>query len=205
MSFPRLIHRIVSLSLVSTLALGAAAAPLERSGAAPASQAAPVADGGPSSSSPFFDTKVGAFASPAGLFLGVVAADLGVAVTPHVALALGGSYFDYGLVQGYGVDLGSQLFLKEAFRGLYGQPRVGFDQAQVTVPDILAGTVREDSVTLMHFDFLAGYQWLFDGGVSIRVGGGIRYSAGLGDVQGVDASEYQRLRPLLDGAVGYVF
>jgi hypothetical protein len=145
-------------------------------------------DGGP---------RAGAiFLRPWGITWDSLGLEAAVAVAENIAVSVEGALLLHGargVVRAYAASVGLPIFPQRfAFHGIYVDPRVEW----VSVAD---GSGRWVGAAA-----LVGYEWTWPIGATLRLGGGVALSEGIGG----DASQLRTLagfRPEADGALGLVF
>lgn len=131
------------------------------------------------------DRAVAVYANPLALALGVLGAEVDLALARHVALSLEGARYAIDGVVAHGVGVGAIVFPTHgAFEGLFVHPEIAY--ARVTG----GGDLVSSGMTI-------GYAWTWDAGFSLRLGGGVAYDRSTAFASGV--------RPTLDASVGWAF
>ena len=147
--------------------------------------------------------SVGLFANPLGLALGYYGGEVDVPVSRHVAIGGEVQYYALGDTTAFGAGAGVLVFpTKETFEGLYLYPRVSYANATSKAGDIVV------TADVYGIGATAGYQWTWDSGFSVRLGGGVVYYAASAhaSADGVEAKvALDGAKPVLDGNVGWVF
>lgn len=149
----------------------------------------------------------GVFLNPIGLLVGVIGAEYSFAVSDSatIALAPGFVYFDASAggttarVSGGELMAGMQFFPGGGiFRGLYVYPHLTGGYVSI---EENASTV---SAVLLGAGAIAGYQWTWDGGFSLRLGGGAGYMhAAVTD--GDSTVDVAGVGPRIEGMLGYAW
>jgi hypothetical protein len=147
------------------------------------------------------------FVNPLGMLAGGLNAEIAFAINRSTALTVGGAFASSRASAGsvslsataYGGQVGLQFFPQErVFNRFYVNPFVIALRAHVR--DGGSGT----DATLAGGGALAGYQWTWNGGFSIRLGGGLAYVHAVAR-SGDDEIAFTGMGPALEGALGWTW
>ena len=149
----------------------------------------------------YSEKKRGIFVNPLGIAFGVFGAEYDHAVAERVTLNSGLSYFSKGNTTAVGFGVGVQWFVQEkAFHRFWIMPKIEF--AAATAEE--GGTSA--SSKLLAVGALLGWQWTWDGGTSVRLGGGALYYAAVAkDKEETVEVGLDGVAPALDLSIGYTF
>jgi hypothetical protein len=191
-SFARLAIGVVAIGWAS--AAGPAAAQPSQSGPAIERAAYP-------------DKNYGVFVNPLGLLAGSLNVEIAFAINEKAAFTVGGAFAQAG------VRIGSEGLSATAYGGqvgllIYPQERV-FNRFYVNPFAVgMRAHIKDGSLTseatLVGGGAIAGYHWTWNGGFSLRLGGGLAYVhavATSGDAEIVFAG----VGPALEGALGWTW
>jgi hypothetical protein len=179
------------------------------SGAVVAGQAPAAAESTPDSlaSGANAELSQGVFVNPIGLLVGILGAEYSFAVSDAatIALAPGFVYFNASSgtstarVTGGEMKAGMQFFPGGGlFRGVYVYPHLTAGYVS------LEENTSSASVVLFGGGAIAGYQWTWSGGFSLRLGAGAGYiQAAASD--GDTTVELSGVGPRLEGMLGYAW
>jgi hypothetical protein len=144
-------------------------------------------DGGP--------RTFGLLLNPGALVLGTFAAEGDFVLGEAAAFSVEADWISTGSMAAYGVTAGVPLYpWRVVFHGLYVHPRVMLARA---TDDGLSADVVGIGGTL-------GWQQTWRFGLTLRLGGGAAYEVALAQTAGRSFS-VTGVRPLVDGAIGWVF
>ena len=158
--------------------------------------------------------SVGVFVSPLGLLFGVVGAELDFKLASFATLNVGGSYLhrtarasDYATTtDAFSGELGAQFYpFGRAFHQLYIYPRVSYGRASAveTGPRSLDASAVS---TVLGAGATVGYQWTYDSGFSLRLGGGAMYFSAVGRDDGSTVEiALSGVLPAIDASLGWTF
>jgi hypothetical protein len=149
-----------------------------------------------------YPTKTaGIFVNPLGIAFGVFGAEFDYAVAEKLTLNISGSFYKTGNTTAFGGGVGAQWFpLEKAFHRFWIMPRVDFAAATAEEQGISA------SAKLLAVGGLLGWQWTWDGGFSIRLGGGAMYYTALAEDEDKTVEVgLKGVLPSLDFSIGYTF
>lgn len=142
--------------------------------------------------------------NPLGTAVGVYGGEVDFAVARHVVLAVEGAFYRVDNTTARSLGAGVQLFpFRSAFHGIYLFPRFAYARASTYVDD-------STSVDTNVFGLggTVGYQWTFDYGFSLRLGGGVMWFNDLA-LAHVDPTQphaaIEGVRPVLDASIGWAF
>jgi len=147
-------------------------------------------DGGPRSAGVLVS------AVPAGLgHAGSIGAEVDVALGTNAALSVRGDWLPFGAIRAYAASVGLPFFPQLfAFHGVFVHPRLEWASA----------SARGTSVHVSGAAVLAGYEWTWLPGATIRLAGGAGYAKALGADPEL-APALAGLHPELDAALGWIF
>ncbi len=154
-----------------------------------------------SGGSEYASKTAGIFVNPLGIAFGVYGAEVDFAVAEQLTLNINGSFHKSGNTTAFGGGLGAQWFpLEKAFHRFWIMPRVDF--AAATAEE--GGTSAD--AKLLAVGGLLGWQWTWEGGFSIRLGGGaLYYTAIAEDEDKAVEVGLKGVLPALDFSIGYTF
>lgn len=150
------------------------------------------------------DRAIGVFFNPLGAAVGVYGGEVDVVVGRKVTLNLQGAIYRVGDTSGRGLGFGAQFFpFRSAFHGFYLYPQIAYAHASA---DVLGTSVSGD---VLGFGGTAGWQWTWDYGFSLRIGGGVLWFADVASATSSDGSQVRLAldgaRPVLDASLGWTF
>ncbi len=143
---------------------------------------------------------------PLAVALGVFGLEGDFALAPRVALAVEVAALRRIAETGLALDLGALFFpLRGAFHGLYFEPRVAYGRP-LREP-IMRASFATDALGL---GGVAGWEWTWDYGLSLRLGTGARYYVGSSrsvSSMALDAVALGTIRVelVVDASVGWAF
>ena len=147
------------------------------------------------------DRSVAAFVDPFEFAMGVFGAEVDVAVGRYLAIAGQAAVVRRAGSSDAALGVGVLAYpLGEPFRGLYLGPRATYARS-LTAPPWQVGD-RADSAAV---GGLAGWQWTWEYGLSIRAGGGALARFGAASNQPGVSVGATHLIVVLDGAIGWAF
>jgi len=148
------------------------------------------------------DRTLAVMLNPLAVAAGVYGGDVDFVLGKHFAASVEGNLYGFGSSASTAFGGGLLFYPAAALHGFYVEPRVAF--------------ARPLSEGLMHFDWssdalgvgaTAGYQWTWDYGFSLRLGGGAMYfldggspSPGAGAVATLSGPQL-----VMDGSLGWAF
>ncbi len=129
---------------------------------------------------------------------GSLGAEVDVSLGANAALSVEGDWLPFGPARAYAAAVGVPLFLQRfAFHGLYVHPRLEWAWAS-SGDGSAQGTLEIGSAAV-----LAGYEWTWPSGATLRLAGGIAYAKAMGGDSA--ASSLTGWHPEIDAAVGWIF
>ncbi len=135
--------------------------------------------------------------------VGVYGAEVDVVAGRHVVLGFEGAIYRINDTTAHGLGAGVQLFpFHSALHGFYLYPRGVFAHATASAA---SASVTSD---VLGVGGTIGYQWTWNYGFTLRVGGGVMWFTGLSRTDGDGAQARVALdgvRPLLDASLGWAF
>jgi len=138
-------------------------------------------------------------ANPIGLAFGAFNACYEKVISDKSSVVLSGSFFSGGIgdvdVTSFGAGAGYRFYItkKEAPRGFYAQPTVGFGSGSESLTDV--------SYLQLGIGVDLGYQWVWESGFALDLGIGPNYRIVLSD----EASVGNGIGPSAVVAIGYAF
>jgi hypothetical protein len=143
-------------------------------------------DGGP--------RTFGLLANPLALAVGTLGVEGDLVLGDTAAMSVGGDLVSTGGTTAYGASVGLPIYpWRLVFHGFYVHPRLAWARA----------TSQGASVDVFGGGATMGWQWTWRLGLTLRAGAGVAYERTVPDSgPGVAITG---VRPLLDGAVGWVF
>ncbi len=140
---------------------------------------------------------------PLGFLLGYYNASYEGATGNHSSFVLGGNYYDFEHekeeINGYGAYLGFRYYFKEALRGLYVFPSVGYDFLSSKEEGGVEGNFNYLSLSGM-----VGLQWLIGGSFALDFGAGYGYDFEVKKDKAL-AADYNKPELRLLFNIGYAF
>jgi hypothetical protein len=119
---------------------------------------------------------------------------------------IGANYYNYDLLEvgttGFGVDASYRLYFKEAIRGAYVAPTVGFDSNTTSVSTF---DDTEGGFTQFGLGATVGYQWAKQDGFVFDLGVGYGYNLIISKDDALTSDSYGGGGPLITLAMGYAF
>jgi hypothetical protein len=139
----------------------------------------------------------GIMLDPLAIAMGVYGGDVDLVLGKHFALSLEGGIDDLNGTTATALGVGLLCYPHVAFHGLYLEPRVAYARP------LRDGLFRIDwSADVLGFGATAGWQWIWDYGFTIRLGGGGMDYLG-GPAPGALALRGPQL--VVDGSLGWAF
>jgi hypothetical protein len=161
--------------------------------------------------------NAGIYINPLAFLFGFFGAEVDFKVASIVTVNIGGTYYhrsitllgDTTTTTAYGGDVGAQIFpLGRAFNQLYVYPRVSFLGAKATETFTTSSGTTESSASakLLGLGATVGYQWTYNPGFSVRLGGGVMYyTVAAKDDGNADTISLDGVLPALDASIGWTF
>ncbi|MFZ1704920.1 MAG: DUF3575 domain-containing protein [Saprospiraceae bacterium] len=135
---------------------------------------------------------------PLGFLLGNYNARYEKAISDKGSVQVGANFYDYELfeesVSGFGIDLGYRYYFREAIRGGYVSPNLGFD----------FNKSGDFNFSLLNLGATVGYQWVAGGGFVVDLGLGYGYAIEMSKDDSL-LDDYSRGFPKFTFALGYAF
>jgi hypothetical protein len=166
-----------------------------RAGAEPATtyDRDPIGEGEP-------DHKMAILLNPLDVALGVYGGEVDFVLGDHVAVGVEGAFYNFSGATATAMGVGLIMYpLSGALHGWYVDPRVAYARP------LDEGPFHFDwQNDVVGFGVTSGWQWTWDYGFSVRVGGGAMYYHGGG---GFDPQSAPVRGPqlVLDGSIGWAF
>lgn len=138
-------------------------------------------------------------ANPIGLAFGAFNACYEKVLTDKSSFLVSGNFFSGGIgdvdVTVFGLGVGYRMYItkKEAPRGFYAMPNIGFGSGSEGLTDV--------SYLQLGIGVDLGYQWIWDSGFTLDLGIGPNYRVVLGD----EATLGNGIGPSAVAAIGYAF
>ena len=115
---------------------------------------------------------------PLGFLLGNYNLRYEKGISEKGSIQVGGNFYSYKLfglkTTGFGIDAGYRHYFKEAIKGAYVSPAIGFDSNSTTVSSV---DDTEGRFNLFGAGATIGYQWVTNGNFVIDLGLGYGYNA----------------------------
>ena len=115
---------------------------------------------------------------PLGFLLGNYNLRYEKGITEKGSIQVGGNFYNYKLfglkTTGFGFDAGYRHYFKEAIKGAYVSPSIGFDSNSTTVSSV---DDTEGRFNLFGGGATIGYQWVTNGNFVVDLGLGYGYNA----------------------------
>jgi hypothetical protein len=148
------------------------------------------------------ERTVGVLLNPLASTMGLFGGDVDLVLSQHFALSLEGAFYERGGLPAVALGAGLLVYPGAAFEGLYLEPRIVYAHPM------------GDGLT--HFDLhdeafgagaTIGWQWTWDYGFTLRIGGGGVYFFGAspGARDAPSALALRGLSGVMDGSLGWTF
>jgi hypothetical protein len=147
------------------------------------------------------DPRFAFLLNPLAMAVGVFGGEADFVLGRYAALAIEGDLYRRGDMTGEALGAGLAFYpMGSALEGFFLEPRLAYAR-----PSSEAMTKADWSVDVVGLGGTAGWQWTWDYGFSVRLGGGAMYF--LGGPRSGPSSEPLALGPqvVLDGSLGWAF
>jgi hypothetical protein len=136
---------------------------------------------------------------PLAIAMGVYGGDVDFVLGKHFAASVEGAVYDLSGTTATALGAGLLFYPSVAFHGLYLEPRVVFARP------LSAGLVQVDwSSDALGVGATAGWQWTWDYGFTVRLGGGGTWFTG-GPSPAAGAVALRGPQLVMDGSIGWAF
>lgn len=152
------------------------------------------------------ERRVAFLVNPLGAAIGVYGGEVDFVIARHVSIGVEAAIYRVGATTARALGGGVQLFpFRAALHGLYLYPRFAYARASTAIDD---GTTFDSDV--VGLGGTLGYQFTWDHGFTVRVGGGAMWFTDAAPSAKSDDPLQPRLaltgvRPVLDASLGWAF
>jgi hypothetical protein len=145
------------------------------------------------------DRKLGILFNPLAIAYGVYGGEVDFVLGRHFAASVEGAVYDLDGTVSTAFGAGLLFYPRAAFHGLYFEPRVVY--ARPLDEGLIHFDLHSD---VFGFGATAGWQWTWDYGFTVRLGGGGMYYVGGADPT-PNAVALSGPQLVMDGSIGWTF